>query len=263
MPLFDSHCHLDTEELYADLEGVLARAEQAGVRWFCTIGAGRGTSEAHRAVAIAKACPGRVWATVGVHPHDVEAMTEADFDEVRRLAEEHPDQVVGIGETGLDYYYDHSPRQVQREAFRRFLRLAREVKKPVSIHTRGADEDTLAILQDESAQEIGGVIHCFSHSEEFGREALKLGFYLSIPGIVTFKKSEDLREAVKNLPLERMMVETDSPYLAPVPMRGKRNEPAFVAYTAKKLAELKGVSYQEVENITTRNACALYRISLS
>jgi TatD DNase family protein len=259
MKLFDSHCHLDFPALAGDLAGVLARAEAAGVTRMCTIGSGDGLDEAGRALAIARQFPERVVATVGIHPHDACLATPEALREFAALAA--LPEVVAVGETGLDYHYDLSPRAEQQDAFRAFIQIARAVQKPLVIHTRAADEDTLAILREEKAAEVGGVIHCFSHGLAFGRAALELGFYLSIPGVLTFKKSEELREVVRQLPLEKMLIETDSPYLAPMPMRGKTNEPAFVAYTAKVLAECKGVSVEEVAEITTRNACTLYRLS--
>lgn len=259
MYFFDSHCHLDTPEIFQDLDGVLARAKSAGVTKMCSIGVGEGTSRAKISLSLAKKYPGEVFSTVGVHPHDAASMTEEDFSEIVGLLQEK--EMVAVGEIGLDYFYDHSPKEKQREVFARFLALARQVKKPVTIHTRDADEDTLSILRAHKAEEIGGVIHCFSHSYDFGKAALDLGFYLSIPGVVTFKKSEELRETVKKLPLDRLMIETDTPYLAPVPKRGKTNEPSFVTYTARCVAELLGVRLEEVAEATTRNACALYGVS--
>jgi TatD DNase family protein len=259
MKLFDSHCHLDTPEIFNNLEQVFLRAEKAKVTRMCTIGVGEGTSRAKIAIELAKKYPDKVCATAGIHPHDAAAMTEDDFATLSQMATQ--TEVVAIGEIGLDYFYDHSPKDKQKEVFARFLQLAKERQKPVTIHTRDADQDTLDILLAEGAKDIGGVIHCFSHSYEFGRAALDLGFYLSIPGVVTFKKSDALRDAVKRLPLDRMMLETDSPYLAPVPMRGKPNEPSFVAHTATFLAELLGVTVEEVAEKTTNNSCALYQVS--
>jgi TatD DNase family protein len=259
MKLFDSHCHLDTPEIFQDLDAVFSRAQAAGVAKMCTIGVGDGTTRAKVALQLATQYPEKVCATIGVHPHDAAEMTQAHFDEFVALSSQR--EVAAIGEIGLDYFYDQSPREKQREVFARFLQLAAQCKKSVTIHTRDADQDTFDLLQSENAKALGGVIHCFSHSYEFGKAALELGFYLSIPGVITFKKSEALRDAVKKLPLDRMMIETDSPYLAPVPMRGKPNEPSFVAHTAKFLAELKGVSLEEVAEKTTTNACALYRVT--
>jgi TatD DNase family protein len=258
MELFDSHCHLDSKDLRPSVDAVLDRAAAAGVTRMCTIGVSRFVREVEETIALARRYPGRVCVSVGLHPHDAAHLSDEEAQKLAELAAA-PD-VVAIGEIGLDYHYDLSPREKQRERFREWLNLARQLKKPVSIHTREADQDTLDILREEKAHELGGVLHCFSHSEVFGKAALDLGFYLSIPGVVTFKKSEELRSAVKNLPLDRMMVETDSPYLAPVPMRGKTNEPAFVRHTAQAIAALKGVSLEEVAEVTTRNARALYGV---
>lgn len=250
-PLVDSHCHLDFADFGSEREAVLARARAAGVRWFITIGSGRGTESAPEALAIAHAQPDVV-ATVGIHPHDASAATPEAVAEIARLARD--ERVVGVGEIGLDYHYDHSPREAQRDAFRRLIAVAREVKKPIVIHTRSAPDDTLAILREEGAREVGGVIHCFTEDAPFARAVLDLGFDVSFSGIVTFKNSEPLRAVARTIPLDRMMIETDAPYLAPMPYRGKRNEPAYLAATAEHLARTLGVPVDELRARTSENA---------
>jgi TatD DNase family protein len=259
--LFDSHCHLDSPELAKDLAGVLARARAAGVRWMVNIGAGYGPDEAAKAVATAEAHED-VWATIGVHPHDAEKITEDTLDRMTELAR-NSRKVVAWGEIGLDYHYDHSPREVQRHVFRSQLEIALDLDLPVSLHVREAAVDTMVILRDfkaEAGDHLRGVWHCFTEEPEYALEAIDLGFYVSIPGIVTFGKADNVRRAAVALPLDRLLIETDSPYLAPIPHRGKTNEPAFVVETAKKIAELKGVSFEEVARATAANARAAYEL---
>ncbi|HYB11089.1 MAG TPA: TatD family hydrolase [Alphaproteobacteria bacterium] len=254
--LVDSHCHLDFPELSADLDGVLSRAHSAGVGTLVTISTK--LSEFGRVSAIADAHPD-VWCSVGVHPH--EAAVEAGADDAARLATfaRHP-RAIGIGETGLDYYYEHSPRDAQKRAFRAHCAAAREARLPLIVHTRDADNDTIQILREESRRgALTGLIHCFTAGPELADFAVNIGFYISISGIVTFKAADALRQTVKRVPLERLLVETDAPYLAPMPKRGKRNEPAFVAYTAAALAGLKGVSADELARVTTANFFRLFR----
>jgi TatD DNase family protein len=250
-PLVDSHCHLDFADFGPEREAILARARDAGVQWFVTIGSGRGVESAPDAVQLAHAHADIV-ATVGIHPHDASVATREAVETMRSLANDA--RVVGVGEVGLDYHYDHSPRDVQRETFRTFVRLAREVKKPIVIHTRSAPDDTLAILREERAADVGGVIHCFTENAEFAGAALDLGFDISFSGIVTFKRSDDLRAVARMVPLDRMLIETDSPYLAPMPHRGKRNEPAYLADTAAQLAKALGVDANELRARTSENA---------
>jgi TatD DNase family protein len=252
--LIDSHCHLDFPELAGDEAGVLARARTAGVAGMLTIGTRldqfekvRGFAERH----------GNVWCSVGVHPH--EAKEEGQSDPARLIeAARHP-KVVGIGETGLDFFYEHSPREEQAESFRAHIAASRETGLPLIVHTRDADAETGDILEDEYRKgAFPGLIHCFSSGPDVARRALALGMYISISGIVTFKAAESLRAIVRDLPLERLLVETDAPYLAPVPKRGKTNEPAFVAHTAAKVAELKGIGIAELEAVTTANFFRLF-----
>lgn len=254
MMLVDSHCHLDFPDFQPDLDGTVARAVEAGVGIMVSIGTRLSTFD--RVLAVAERYD-NVYCTVGIHPH--ESGTEAEVD-VARLVEiaKHP-KVVGIGETGLDYFYDHSPRQRQRESFRTHIHAAREAGVPVIVHTREADEDTALILAAEASQgAFTGLIHCFSSGRELAEKAVALGLYISLSGIITFNKSDDIRHTVRDLPLDRLLVETDSPYLAPVPKRGKRNEPAFVTHTAAKLAGIKHVSPDDLAKATTDNFFRLF-----
>jgi TatD DNase family protein len=256
-PLIDSHCHLDFDDYGPDLADVLRRAREAGLLAMVCIGSGRDVSSARGAVALAAQEPD-IFATVGIHPHDVARMTEGDLAELERLAR--APRVVGVGETGLDYHYDHSPRDVQQSAFRRFIALAHAAGQPVVCHIRDAHTDAAHILQEEGVPARGGVIHCFTGNVEDARRHLDLGFYLSFSGILTFKNAEEIRQAAVFAPLERIMVETDAPYLAPIPHRGKRNEPAWVVKTLALLAQLKGVSYETAAEATTANARRLFAL---
>ncbi|MBC6404793.1 MAG: TatD family hydrolase [Rhodospirillales bacterium] len=253
--LIDSHCHLDFLEREGDdLAGVVARARSADVGGMVTIGTK--LSEIDKVIAIAERFP-QVWCSVGVHPHEAREQGQKTPDRLLALAR-HP-KVVGIGETGLDYFYEHSPREEQRESFRAHIAAARSARLPVIVHSRDAEEETLKILAEEQGKgAFAGVIHCFSGSTTLAEGALALGMSISLAGILTFKKAEDLRKTAGKIPLERLLVETDSPYLAPVPKRGKRNEPAFVAHTAALLAEIKGVAPAELAAITTENFFRLF-----
>ena len=252
--LIDSHCHLDFPELAGDEEAVLSRARTAGVGGMLTIGTRLDQFERVRAIAERH---GNVWCSVGVHPHEAKEEGQRAPDQLIE-ATRHP-KVVGIGETGLDFYYEHSPRAEQAESFRAHIAAARATGLPLIVHTRDADRETIDILEDETRQgAFPGLIHCFSSGAEVAEHALALGFYISISGIVTFKAAESLRAIVRGIPLDRLLVETDSPYLAPIPKRGKTNEPAFVAHTAAKVAELKGVGIAELEAATTANFFRLF-----
>ena len=257
--LFDSHAHVDGPEFDADRDDVLARARAAGVKRIVVIGAVGEPSSAERAVAFAERDP-NVWATVATHPHDVKQMTPQWWATHERLAR-HP-RVVAIGETGLDYYYDHSPHDVQQEAFRRFLELAHAVGKPVVCHIRDAHDDARAILREGRAAELGCVIPCFTGTPDDAREYAEMGCYVSFSGIVTYKTAQPLRDAVPLVPRDRLMIETDCPYLAPVPKRGKRNEPAFVVHTAEVVAQCAGLDLAELARITTENASRVYRLPI-
>lgn len=248
--LIDTHCHLDPSCFDEGATDVLARARSAGVSAFVCVGVG-GLAQSERAVSLASEVPDVV-ATVGVHPHDASESTETLDAAIRDLARS--TLVVAVGEIGLDYHYDHSPRDVQAEVFRRYVRLAREVKKPIVIHTRNAPADTLAILEEENAREVGGIIHCFSEDLPFARRALELDFDLSFSGIVTFKNARSIQEVAAWAPADRILVETDSPYLAPVPLRGKRCEPAYVEHTARFVAELRKTTLEDIAEKTSENA---------
>lgn len=249
--VIDTHCHLDFDEFAGELPDVLDRARAQGVVAMVCIGAGRDLTSARGAVSLA-AREQDVWAAVGIHPHDAVSITEADWSELDSLAE--ADRVVAIGETGLDYHYDHSPRATQADAYRRFIALARRVRRPVVSHIRDAHADALGILRDEGAQDVGGVIHCFTGNVDDARGYLELGHYLSFSGILTFRNAEEVRRAAAFAPLDRVLVETDAPLLAPIPHRGKRNEPAFIVKTLAVLAELKGLPFDEAAAATTANA---------
>ncbi len=254
MNLFDSHCHLEMGEFDADREAVLERAFAAGVRRVVTVGTT--LEDGRKAVSIAERHPG-VYASVGVHPHDVRGIDLGTYDALKRLAAS--PKVVAYGEIGLDFFRNRSPREVQLARFREQLDIAAGLDLPVIIHDREAHEETLAILSQRPVRR-GGIFHCFSGDRNMAERCMEMGFYLSIPGTVTFPKAESLREAVRDLPLSRLLVETDAPYLSPVPNRGKRNEPAFVIHTAAKVAEIKGVPLAEVAESTTRNAMEVFGI---
>jgi TatD DNase family protein len=255
--MIDSHCHLDSEYFGQDRAEVLARARAAGVEAFICIGVGRGLEAPREAVRIAVSEPD-VFATVGVHPHDVSKMSEADWTELAALAR--APRVVGVGESGLDYHYEHSPRETQIAAYRRFATMARDAGLPIVSHVRDAHDDAAAVLRTEGPG-AGGVIHCFTGGVAEARVYLDLGQHLSFSGILTFKSAANIREAAAFAPLDRILIETDSPYLAPVPHRGKRNEPAFVAQTLAAIAELRGVPAADVEAATTANARRLFRLA--
>jgi TatD DNase family protein len=256
----DSHAHIDGEEFDADRDEVLARAREAGVATILNVGTGDphgGSLE--RGVEVAERHEG-VYAAVGVHPHDARLFDEAAAERVRGIVRGSP-RVVAWGEIGLDYHYDNSPRDVQREVFRGQLRMAREEDLPVIIHSREADEDTVAILEEEwRGSRRAGVLHCFGGGAWMAKRALGLGFYVSFAGTVTFKKAEPLREVALGVPLERLLVETDCPFLAPVPLRGRRNEPAFVVETARFLAALRGESLEEFARVTSSNFARLFAL---
>jgi len=257
--IVDTHCHLDPQYFPGGPADVIARARAAGVVGFVVVGVGKDLAPARAAVALAEAEPGRVGAAVGVHPHDATTLDDALHAELAALASR--PEVVAVGEIGLDYHYDHSPRDVQRAVFARLIALARTVKKPIVVHTREAAEDTLSLLASEGARDVGGVIHCFSEDRPFAERALDLGFYVSFSGIVTFKNTRAVQDVASWAPLDRVLVETDSPYLAPVPMRGKPCEPAYVAYTVARVAELRAMDVAALAEATTSNAERLFRCS--
>jgi len=258
VPLVDSHAHLDGEDFAADLETVIARARAAGLTGIVCVGLWRGPGDFGNALALAGRDPAFFAATVGIHPHDAARVPEADWAVADALARD--PRVVGVGETGLDFHYDHSPRDAQEEGFRRSLRTARGAGKPVVVHVREADEACARILGEEGVPPAGGVIHCFTGDAAAARAYLDLGLHVSVAGIVTFRTAGAIREAVRIVPRDRLLVETDCPYLAPVPHRGKRNEPAWVAETAAKVAEVWGASAEEVGRVTAENAARLFRL---
>ncbi|HEX3943636.1 MAG TPA: TatD family hydrolase [Rhizomicrobium sp.] len=252
--LVDSHCHLDFPEFAPELDAVLRRAREADVQVCVSIGTT--LAKFPQVLAVAEQFD-NVYCSVGIHPH--EAKVEPLEDAAPLIEQAKNAKVVGIGETGLDYYYAHSPRETQISNFRAHIAAARELKLPLIVHTRDAEDDTIAILEEEMGQgAFTGLIHCFTGTQRLADAALALGFCISASGIATFKKSEALREVLKTVPLDRLLVETDAPYLAPQPFRGKRNEPAFVKHTAATLAELKGVSFPELAAATTDNFFRLF-----
>ena len=253
--LVDSHCHLDFDVFDEDRDDAVARARDAGVQTFVTICTRVTRFDAIRAIAHRY---DDIYCTVGIHPHQVEEEPDTDAQTLVALAGSDP-KVVGIGETGLDFYYDNSPRDDQRRSFRAHIGAARETGLPLIVHTRDADDDTAQILSEESrAGAFPGVLHCFSAGRALAETAIELGLYVSFSGILTFKNAQELREIARDLPLDRILVETDSPFLAPVPNRGKRNEPAFVVHTAAALAELKGIGTDALARQTTENFYTLF-----
>lgn len=251
--LVDSHCHLDFPELFDRLDQVIDSMKNARVAAALCIGVSleglpkiMGMAEAHK----------NIFGSVGVHPEHREG-TEPDVETLARLGSH--ERVLGIGETGLDYYWHKDRPEWQRERFRVHIRAAREIDKPLIIHTREAAEDTLRIMREEGAQEVGGVMHCFTETLAVAEEALSLGFHISFSGIVTFKNAKQIKEVARAVPIDRILVETDAPYLAPVPYRGKVNEPAYVRYVAEEIAAIKKMEIPEIERATSENFCRLFK----
>ncbi len=255
MDLIDSHTHIDMPEFDSDRDQVVERARAVGVTGMLVVGGMDGTGGHARALDVASRYA--MVASAGIHPHEARTADDAGYDELRRLAGER--RIVAIGEIGLDFHYDHSPRPVQREVFRRQLRIAREVGLPVIVHTREADVETAEILEQEGALEAGGVIHCFTGGEELAKRALGLGFFISFSGILGFPRSQGIQEVARQTPLDRLLVETDAPFLAPIPHRGKRNEPAFVVEVARTLAALREMSLDAIAGATRANHARLFR----
>lgn len=266
MRLIDSHCHLETRDFGAERDAVIERARAAGVCHFVVVGAGGTMDNVDNAVALAER-HADMSAAVGIHPHDVARMAPGTLEAIERLAATNP-RVVAVGETGLDYHYDHSPRQAQQQGFRDFIGIARRAGKPLTLHIRShndpakgdAHSDAQAILVEDKGTEVPVVIHCFTGTAEEARRWLDLGAYLSFSGIATFKTAEEIRKAAALAPADRILVETDCPYLAPVPHRGKRNEPAWVADTLRVIAQVRRLSIDEAAELTTRNAIAAFRL---
>jgi TatD DNase family protein len=251
MGFIDSHAHLDFEDYAQDLDAVIARAKAAGLERIVCVGLWRSPGSFGNALDLATRDPTFFSATVGIHPHECARVPEEDW--VRHEALARDPRVVAVGETGLDFHYDHSPRPVQEASFRRSLAAARTAGKPVVIHVREADEACARVLREEGVPPRGGVIHCFTGDAAAARAYLDLGLYVSVAGVLTFKTAEAIREAVRVVPRDRLLVETDCPFLAPIPYRGKRNEPAYVVETARKVAELWGATLDEVAQATTAN----------
>ena len=262
MILVDSHCHIDGEQFDADRDEVVQRAKDAGVEMMLTVGTGNPhDGEIERAVRCAEKYA-NVYASVGVHPHDAKLYDDAAENHLIELAKH--EKVIAWGEIGLDFYYDHSPREVQFDAFRRQIKVARQLNLPIIIHSRDADDETVEVLTQECSQKDfpGGIMHCFGGTAAMAEDLMKIGFMISFAGNVTFKKAENLRDAAKVVPLDKLLIETDCPFLAPIPNRGKRNEPAFVVHTAQFLADLHGIEIEKLANQTTQNFTNFFKIVL-
>jgi TatD DNase family protein len=255
LTLVDSHSHIDMPQFDHDREAVVARAREAGVADMLIAGGVDAEDGHRRALRVAEGL--RLPVSAGIHPHEAKLASEAIYDELLGLAREK--RIVAIGEIGLDFHYDYSPRDVQRDVFRKQVRLARDVGLPLIIHTREADDEAATILEEEGAKETGGVIHCFTGGEDLARRALALGFYVSFSGIVAFPRSETIQAVARSVPEDRLLVETDAPFLAPPPHRGKRNEPAFVVDVARKVAGLRGETPEAVGAAAKRNFERLFR----
>jgi TatD DNase family protein len=262
MIFVDSHCHIDGEQFDTDRAEVISRAHDAGVKTMLVVGTGDATEfeNFERVVQLAESNDD-IYCSIGVHPHDAKTLGAVEEEKLINLAKS-SDKVIGWGEIGLDYYYDHSPRDVQREVFRRQIRIARELNLPIIIHSRDADDETVEILTEECnyPEFRGGIMHCFGGTPEMAEKILKLNFMISFAGNVTFKKAENLRDSARIVPLERLLIETDCPYLAPIPFRGKRNEPMYVVETAKFLANFYGVELEVLAEKTTANFYRFFQI---
>ena len=255
--LIDSHAHIQGKEYAGEVEAVIARARAAGVETIIAVGGAGDMSSNSEAVALAARFE-NVYATVGMHPHDAKDVGADELKTLKELASS--PKVVAVGETGLDYYYNHSPHEVQRRVFAQFIQMACDTQLPIVVHERDAALPVADLLRNEGAGKLRGVIHCFTGNYEAACAYLDLGFYLSFTGIITFKNAEPLREVVRKVPLERIFVETDSPFLTPVPHRGKRNEPAYVRFVAETIAKVKGVDFADVARLTSANVKTLFRI---
>jgi TatD DNase family protein len=254
--LIDSHAHLEMPEFKRDLEGVIQRAKESGVEYIFTVGTEKKDWE--RALEIANLHPS-IYAILGVHPHNAKEIDDQTYPRLKELCRN--GKVKAYGEIGLDFFRNLSARDIQLKRFREQIGLARELGLPIVVHDREAHQETLEILKSEKGEECGGIIHCFSGNYEMAKVCIDMGFYISIPGSITFKSAESFRDIVKRIPLESLLVETDAPFLTPEPFRGKRNEPGYVRYTAQKVAEIKGVSFEKVAEVTTENAMHIYKLS--
>jgi TatD DNase family protein len=257
LELIDSHAHIQGKEYVGETAAVIQRAAEVDVEKIVVVGGAGDMSSNTAAIALTESWT-NLYATVGMHPHDAKDVGEDELQELKKLTA-HP-KVIAVGETGLDYYYNHSPREVQRRVFAQFINLAGETGLPLVVHERDAARESVGLLRNEGAGKTRGVIHCFTGDYDAARNYLDLGFYLSFTGIITFKNAEPLREVVRKVPLDRIFVETDSPYLTPVPHRGRRNEPAYVRLVAEMVASVKGITLEEVAQTTTRNVRQLFRI---
>ncbi len=253
--LVDAHTHLDLPEFDPDREEVIERARSAGLVAIITVGIDMESCKA--ALEIAERHD-FIYCSLGSHPHEAQRWDRSTLDTLRSLLDHQ--KAVAVGETGLDFFRNHSPREDQEQAFRDHIQLAMEKKLPVVVHDRDAHQETLDILRQENAERVGGVIHCFSGDTDMARDCLDMGFYISIPGIITFPKADQIRDVVRFVPLDRLLVETDAPFLAPVPHRGKRNESSFVAHTLEELARVKGQPVEQAAETTTRNAFKVYNL---
>jgi TatD DNase family protein len=253
--LIDSHAHLEMPDFKRDLEQVIQRAKESGVGYIFTVGTEK--KDWKKALEIADSHPS-IYVILGVHPHNVKEIEDQTYPTLRELCQN--GKVKAYGEIGLDFFRNLSPRDIQLKRFREQIGLARELGLPIVVHDREAHRETLEILRSENAKECGGIIHCFSGDDAMARACLDMGFYISIPGSITFKNAEGFREIVKKIPLESLLVETDAPFITPEPFRGKRNEPSYVRYTAQKVAEIKKVSFEKVAEVTTENALTVYRL---
>jgi TatD DNase family protein len=251
----DSHAHLEMPEFKKDLEAVIQRAKASGVEYIFTVGTEK--KDWKRAIEIADS-HSSVYAILGVHPHNAKEIDDQTYPTLKELCRNR--KVKAYGEIGLDFFRNLSPRDIQLKRFREQIGLAKELDLPIVIHDREAHRETLEILQSEKAEESGGIIHCFSGDYEMAKACMDMGFYISIPGSITFKNAKGFGEIVERIPLESLLVETDAPFLTPEPFRGKRNEPSYVRYTAQKVAEIKKVSLEKVAEITTENALRVYRL---
>ncbi|MCM3064678.1 TatD family hydrolase [Bacillus altitudinis] len=254
--LFDTHAHLNAEQYNEDLEQVIERAKSEKVEKIVVVGFDRPTIT--RAMELIEAYD-FMYAAIGWHPVDAIDMTDEDLAWIKELSQH--EKVVAIGEMGLDYYWDKSPKDVQKEVFRRQIALAKEVNLPIIIHNRDATEDVVTILKEERAAEVGGIMHCFTGSLEIAKACMEMNFYISFGGPVTFKNAKKPKEVVKDIPSDRLLIETDCPYLTPAPFRGKRNEPSYVKYIAEQIAELREISFEELAALTTENAKKVFRIN--
>ncbi|WAT80869.1 TatD family hydrolase [Bacillus safensis] len=254
--LFDTHAHLNAEQYNEDLEQVIERAKSEKVEKIVVVGFDRPTIT--RAMELIEEYD-FIYAAIGWHPVDAIDMTDEDMAWIKDLSQH--EKVVAIGEMGLDYYWDKSPKDVQKEVFRRQIALAKEVNLPIVIHNRDATEDVVTILKEEGAAEVGGIMHCFTGSLETAKACMEMNFYISFGGPVTFKNAKKPKEVVKEIPSDRLLIETDCPYLTPVPFRGKRNEPSYVKYIAEQIAELREISFEELAELTTKNAKKIFRIN--